>query len=443
MTFVASHTTAQRQSTTDEAEVLRAGRKLVSDLLTPRPWIYWTDLLLSLTLGYGAAALYLAAPLFSITQFAAFAVAGLALYRASVFMHEIVHFRKGEMRAFTIVWNVLAGIPMLVPSFLYESHLAHHNTRHCGTRNDGEYLPLGLGSFRHLLGFLGQILLLPAFVVFRFGVLVPISFVHPRLRRWVLEHASSFVINFRHRREIRPHDPLGWWAALDIACFLRVAAMLALVAVGLTDWTRLPKLYAIAMFTLGLNHLRTLVAHRYLSDGRPISHAGQLHDSVNIEGIPLLTELLCPLSLRYHALHHLFPSVPYHHLATAHRRLMEGLPADSPYHAVTFPGFTAAVCDLLKNIRRAMRQPELPACRWYRGTAERKPAEHRRPYSQRRRADLSSDRRPSNSDAARLRRDRHDPVSDSPATTSHDTPPQEDRDRRRRGRDPRTGSVPS
>ncbi len=443
MTFVANHTTAQRQSTADEAEVLRAGRKLVSDLLTPRPWIYWTDLLLSLTLGYGAAALYLAAPLFSITQFAAFAVAGLALYRASVFMHEIVHFRRGEMRAFTIVWNVLAGIPMLVPSFLYESHLAHHNTRHYGTRNDGEYLPLGLGSFRHLLGFLGQILLLPAFVVFRFGVLVPVSFVHPRLRRWVLEHASSFVINFRHHREIRPHDPLGWWAALDIACFLRVAAMFTLVAVGITDWTRLPKLYAIAMFTLGLNHLRTLVAHRYLSDGRPISHADQLHDSVNIEGIPLLTELLCPLSLRYHALHHLFPSVPYHHLATAHRRLMEGLPADSPYHAVTFPGFTAAVCDLLNNIRRAMRQPELPARRWYRGTAERQATGQRRPYPHRRRADSASDQRLSNAAAAGLHRDRHDPVSISPATTGHDTPPQKNRDRRRRGRDPRTGSVPS
>jgi hypothetical protein len=36
-----------------------------------------------------------------------------------------------------------------------------------------------------------------------------------------------------------------------------------------------------------------------------------------------------PLGLRYHALHHLFPSLPYHALGTAHRRLIVALPPDS------------------------------------------------------------------------------------------------------------------
>jgi fatty acid desaturase len=37
------------------------------------------------------------------------------------------------------------------------------------------------------------------------------------------------------------------------------------------------------------------------------------------------------VGLRYHALHHLFPSLPYHNLGRAHQRLMAELPTDSPY----------------------------------------------------------------------------------------------------------------
>lgn len=349
----------------NETEVIRAGRKLIGDLLKPKPWIYWTDFLISLTIGYVGAAIFLQSSSFGFFEAAALMAGGLALYRASIFMHEIVHIRREDMYGFKIAWNVLAGIPMMVPSFLYESHIAHHNTRDYGTRNDGEYLPLGIGRKRNLVAFVCQIAVLPLFVVFRFGVLVPISFAHPKLRLWVLQHASSFVINFRHHRHIPDQAPRFWWAVMDIACFLRVAAMFTFVTIGVTDWTRLPKLYAVAMLTLGLNHIRTMVAHRYLSQGEPISHAAQLHDSVNIEGVPILTELLCPLSLRLHALHHLFPSLPYHNLPKAHRRLMKNLPHGSAYHAVTFPGFISAFSDLIGNVRHATQQSVLPASRWF------------------------------------------------------------------------------
>jgi fatty acid desaturase len=54
-------------------------------------------------------------------------------------------------------------------------------------------------------------------------------------------------------------------------------------------------------------------------------------------------ELWAPVGLRYHALHHLFPSLPYHNLGKAHRRLMRELPADSPYRQTESPHLWASL----------------------------------------------------------------------------------------------------
>ena len=56
-----------------------------------------------------------------------------------------------------------------------------------------------------------------------------------------------------------------------------------------------------------------------------------IRDSCNYTGKDPLTWLLFPFSIRYHALHHLFPSLPYHNLSRAHSRLLEQLPFNSPY----------------------------------------------------------------------------------------------------------------
>ena len=45
----------------------------------------------------------------------------------------------------------------------------------------------------------------------------------------------------------------------------------------------------------------------------------------------------------FHALHHLFPTLPYHNLGIAHRRLREQLPPDSFYHLTVEPGLWAAL----------------------------------------------------------------------------------------------------
>src|SRR5579871_5226194 len=98
----------------------REARQILGDLFEHKPWIYWTDLILTTALGYGGAMVYLRSPAFSLIQIVGFLVSGFALFRVGSFIHEITHLRKGELLAFRVGWNLLCGIPMLMPSFFYE-----------------------------------------------------------------------------------------------------------------------------------------------------------------------------------------------------------------------------------------------------------------------------------------------------------------------------------
>lgn len=335
-------------------------REMVGDLFRRNETVYWVDFLSSIVIGYGSAAIYLRATLFSPLQFLCLAVAATFIYRASLFMHEISHFRAGEMKAFKVVWNLLAGIPMLTPSFFYETHLDHHNTRHYGTKQDGEYLPLVHGGWKQLLGYAMQPFVLPLLTAVRFLIVTPLSFLSPSLRRWTLEHWSSFVIDLRYKRELRPQDPVKLWAIIEVACHLRTVALFAIPAfVPFVPWYQFLLIYAIAVSILSLNHLRTLTAHRYQGTGATMTHSDQLFDSNDVVGMPVLTEVIYPVGLRFHALHHLFPGMPYHNLRRAHLRLMEKLPSDAPYRDCVQKNFFTAFAQFLADRRAAREQIRL------------------------------------------------------------------------------------
>src|SRR3984893_1697548 len=190
---------------TAECSVTQA-REIVKDLFNHSARVYWADFLLSLSVAYGSVVLFLSSPAFSSLYILGFAVAAFALFRCGVFMHEIVHLPKGRLPLLSAAWNILFGIPTLMPSFMYKNHADHHNPRHFGTSRDGEYLPLGAGPVRRIIIYFLQVPLLPALAIFRFLVLTPLSFLHPRLRRMVLERASSYVINPRYRRTLPPDE---------------------------------------------------------------------------------------------------------------------------------------------------------------------------------------------------------------------------------------------
>jgi fatty acid desaturase len=113
----------------------------------------------------------------------------------------------------------------------------------------------------------------------------------------------------------------------------------------------LVQLYLISAAGLLLNSLRTLAAHRYRSEGDPMTATQQLLDSLNYPRRSWLISLWAPVGLRFHALHHLFPSIPYHNLAAAHDRVTGMLPPGSPYHRATGYGLVASLAELWRNAR--------------------------------------------------------------------------------------------
>jgi fatty acid desaturase len=145
---------------------------------------------------------------------------------------------------------------------------------------------------------------------------------------------------------LTPADRRAIFAA-EIPCFLRAALIPLLVVLGLNHWTRIPMLYLLAVATVLLNQLRQLADHHFEGDGSRVDLAAHIMDSCNFTRNDPLTLLFFPFSIRYHALHHLFPSLPYHNLKKAHAHLVATLPADSPYRQLDRPSWwSVAKCTI-------------------------------------------------------------------------------------------------
>lgn len=327
-----------------------ASKRVVADLFGHNPAIYWSDFLLTLAVAYGAAYVYLLGGEQLWVRACAFLVSGLAIFRAGTFMHEIVHMGPGVMPGFRLTWNLLMGVPLFMPSPFYRNHVDHHSKSYFGTPDDGEYLPLGLGNFGELLRYLAQAPLLPLLVVARFAI-TPFTYLSRRLRALTIERLSAFVSNPYYRQRLRGSADLRGIRWSEWACFAWFCVLVWLAASGHVALHYFVLGYVLMAYTLALNWVRNLAAHRYDNGGETMSLESQVAESINITGQTWLTALLFPVGLRYHATHHMFPGLPYHALGEAHRRLMAQLPGDSPYHKTARSTFWSAAYELWRRAR--------------------------------------------------------------------------------------------
>jgi fatty acid desaturase len=296
-----------------------------------RPGLYWTDLLASAGIGAASFGLATTLPHASWACPTLTLVAILAWLRALVFLHEIAH-RAREIPGFELAWSLLVGLPMGIPSLMYVgSHPDHHRFDRYGTAVDPEYAPLARWGAPRKLLFVALPLLAPLLLVLRWGLLAPLSLVAPGLRSAVVGRCSTLSINPGYVRAApRAGERRRWVFGEAAACaFVWGVAAAALLDLVLSRSVLHWLLLVSGVFLV--NQVRTVLAHRYTGHGVAFDERGQLVDSLTLPERSWLAALIAPLGLRYHALHHGAPGIPYHTLGRVHRRLVASSAGREPY----------------------------------------------------------------------------------------------------------------
>ncbi len=319
-----------------------------------RPWIYWIDFSLSALLGWALLIGSLRAPIGSPAHALLTLGSVVLLLRAALFIHELAHRRRGELPGFELWWNLLFGFPMQVPSLMYVgSHLDHHKRNAFGTDRDPEYAPIARWPRVRIVLFVLAVACLPIALPLRWGVLGPLSRLAPALRRLTVARASTLAINGSYRRPDPEGDQLGRWLLQETGAGLVAWCGALAFWLGWLPPQAWLQWWLVASGVWIVNQVRTLAAHGYVHGEEPVDAEGQLLDSINLRGWSWLTLLAAPVGMRFHALHHFLPGIPYHGLGAVHRALLAELPPDSPYRRTVRDGLLPTLQSLWGNASRS------------------------------------------------------------------------------------------
>ena len=359
-------------------------RRRFASAFQPQPWKYWSDMLASAGLGWGFFGLSVYAPVGSVVYLGCSVIAILALLRAVLFIHELAHLKRRAVPGFETAWLILVGLPLMVPSIMYDPHGDHHRQATFGTPDDPEYLPLAHAHPLGLVWFVAQVSIVPVLLAVRWGLIGPLAACLPRLRRFVIHHASSLVINPHYRRALPSKQQRTRFAAQEAGAGVVFWCVALSCYLGWIPPAWLLQWCLTGAGILVVNQVRTLAAHRYTNQGQAVTTVDQVLDSITLRGcslkvnddkgnrdnkkdqkditiafadllikkrssLTLLTAAAAPVGLRYHALHHFLPTVPYHSLGALHRRLEAELGQDSPYWQTYQSSIVSAISALIRR----------------------------------------------------------------------------------------------
>lgn len=297
--------------------------------------LIWGDFLLNLLLSW---------PLFIYTCFRpniyTFIVSIFFLYRGTMLIHEVVHISK-RVPGYRLAYNLFFGWFTSYPAYIFDGHLYHHGKATYATKRDPEYKFIPEYNRRTLIGPVISAFILPIFQIIRFGVMPLILPLMPeRYQIFVYERMSTLVFDVNFKRKIKhKKEELKTMRFNDFMCSIYKILTIILILTNILPVRFIIYFYIGFVFCSILNMYRALFNHLYTNESlKPLNKDEHILDTTTVES-GFLTMIIFVNGLNYHALHHLFPEIPYYRLGAAHRLLMKELPEDHIYRKSVYPSF--------------------------------------------------------------------------------------------------------
>lgn len=309
-------------------------------------FIFWRDLLVFSLLGWSS--LYGAA---TTGNFLMLLPAIYFLYRGTMLIHEVSHLGK-KIPGYRFCYNLLLGWPNSYPAYMYDTHLFHHGKKTYGTPRDPEYKYIEKYDALTLIRPFLIALLMPVVQCLRFGVIPFLTPLMPKVWQRVLyQKFSTLVFDTTFTRDLKNDADLKVMIYNDLISALYKLAVLIAILKGHLSITFALCLYISIVCATVLNMYRALFNHYYSNkEERSLSWTEHMQDTVTTDSF-ILKHLFFINGLNYHGIHHLFPEMPYHQLAKAHRALLTELPAQHPYRT----SVASKTTDLLKRFKPSYR----------------------------------------------------------------------------------------
>ena len=280
--------------------------------------IFWRDLILFSIIGW-VSLLYTS---YSHNLFTLL-IGTFMLYRGTMLIHEVSHLSK-KITGYRMAYNLLLGYANSYPAYIYDTHLFHHGKKTYATEKDPEYAFIAEYKFGYLVRPILTALLMPLLQIIRFGVMPLIIPFTPRsVKRFVYRKLSTLVFDTRYERKIiNEQKNLNTMMINDFMCSLYKLVVGFLIYFDVIPFAFIYVWYASVVMATLLNMYRAIFNHYYANEStKSLSWEDHLTDTVTVEP-GILTNIIFINGLNYHVIHHLFPEMPYHNLAAAHRHLI-------------------------------------------------------------------------------------------------------------------------